>query len=54
MLVWGRGVGSGVEEAIITLRLGTRAGGKEKMAPARQIHICNKMGEGEVRRKSRV
>lgn len=44
-------MGCGVKEAITILRLGTRVGGKEKMAPTRELHICNKVGEGEVRRK---
>lgn len=33
MLVWGRGVGSGVEEAIITLSWGQELGGRRKWLP---------------------
>lgn len=49
-LVWGLGVRSEVEEITI-LNSGTRVGRKGKMVPTRQLHVCNKTGEGEVRSK---
>lgn len=50
-LVWVSGVKSGVKEDVTILKLGIRVGGR-KMAPTRQLHICNKVGERQVRRKS--
>lgn len=42
---------SEVEKGITNLNIGTRVGRKGKMVPTRQLHVCNKTREEEVRSK---